>query len=179
MFSKKTAVVLIILSLIPLGMSLQAVFFSGSELKVFPLEGRNAKTEAVQVTSDMSPMRLLITMDYGSKGFSTIQRYIEYSVTARAQDEGMLWQETGRASVTGDSKIISDQTHYASLQTFDINHPDTIQFEYKIDEANLRYKGGYLTLKRNVARHNLSITVIGVILLVMGIFIFVSTQKKR
>ena len=79
---------------------------------------------------------------------------------------------------SGDSKVISNQTHYSSLQTFDIDNPTELQFTYRIEEANLRYKGGHLTLKRNVTRHSWTLTVIGLAMLVSGILIFSWHQKK-
>jgi hypothetical protein len=137
-----------------------------------PLKGREDKTAVIRLEPDMNPLRLLITMDYGSKAFSTVQRYINYVVSALDSNGRTLWMEDGRASVSGDSKVISNQTHYSSLQTFDIDGPTDVQFKYTIEEANLRYKGGHLTLKRNVTRHSWVLTITGLVMLVSGILIF-------
>ena len=176
--SNKVAITLILISLLPVGMTLQAIFLSGSQVAELPLTSRDDKTEVISLEPDMSPLRLLITMDYGSKAFSTVQRHIKYVVSALDGDGRTLWTENGRASVSGDSKVVSNQTHYSSLQTFDIDMPTEVQFKYKIEEANLRYKGGHLTLKRNVTRHSWALTIAGLIMLVSGILIFAWNQKK-
>jgi hypothetical protein len=176
--SNKVAITLILISLLPLGMTLQAIFFSGSEVVELPLKGRDDKTAVVRLDPDMNPLRLLITMDYGSKAFSTVQRHIKYVVSALDKNGRTLWTEDGRASVSGDSKAISNQTHYSSLQTFDIDVPTEVQFKYTIEEANLRYKGGHLTLKRNVTHHSWTLTITGLVMLVSGILIFSLNQKK-
>ena len=176
--SNKVAMTLILISLLPLGMTLQAIFFSGSEVAELPLKGRNDKTAVIRLDPDMNPLRLLITMDYGSKAFSTVQRHIKYAVSALDTNGSTLWTEDGRASVSGDSKVISNQTHYSSLQTFDIDTPTDVQFKYAIEEANLRYKGGHLTLKRNVTRHSWALTITGLVMLVSGIMVFSLNQKK-
>jgi len=176
--SNKVAITLILISLLPLGMTLQAIFFSGSQVTELPLKGREDKTAEIRLEPDMNPLRLLITMDYGSKAFSTVQRHINYVVSALDSNGRTLWTEDGRASVSGDSKVISNQTHYSSLQTFDIDAPTEIQFKYTIEEANLRYKGGYLTLKRNVTRHSWALTIAGLVMLVSGILIFSWNQKN-
>ena len=176
--SNKVAIALIFFGLVPLGMSMQAIFFSGSEVTTFPLKGHEGHTGFTTLQPDMNPIRLLITLEYGSKAFSTVQRYIEYSVTAKAQSGDPLWEEDGRASITSDKKVISDQSHHSSLQTFDIDAPTDVQFDYKIEEENLRFKGGYLTLKRNVTPHNWLLTIIGLVILVTSILIFASNQKR-
>lgn len=179
MKSNKVAITLILLGLLPLGMTMHTIFFSGSDVKEFSLKGREGKTEVISLQPDMNPVRLLITVDYGSKAYSTVQRYIEYSVTAKTRSGNTLWEEDGRVSVNSDAKRISNQTHYSSLRTFDINAPTDILFNYQIKEANLRYKGGYLTLRRNVTRHSWPITIIGLALLVVGILLFANNQRIK
>jgi hypothetical protein len=177
--SNKVAFALIFIGLVPLALTMQAIFFSGSDIEEFPLQGKHGETEAVSLQPDMNPLRLIISMDYGMKAFGTAQRYIEYEVTANIDEGRILWIEDGRASVSGDKKFTGDKTHYSSLQTFDVDAPVDVLFSYKIEEANLRYKGGSLTLKRNVTRHNWFLTITGLVLLVSGILIFASNQKKQ
>jgi hypothetical protein len=153
--SNKVAITLIFISLLPLGMTLQAIFFSGSRVAELPLQGRDGKTQVI-----------------------TIQRHIKYAVSALDGDGRALWTENGRASVSGDSKVVSNQTHYSSLQTFDIDMPTEVQFKYSIEEANMRYKGGHLSLKRNVTRHSRALTIVGLIMLVSGILVFAWNQRK-
>jgi hypothetical protein len=176
--SNKVALTLVLISLLPLGLTLQAIFFSGSQAAELPLKSRDDQTAVIRLDPDMNPLRLLITMDYGSKAFSTAQRHIKYVVSALDSNGRTLWTEDGRASVSGDAKVISNQTYYSSLQTFDIDEPTEVQFKYRIEEANLRYKGGYLTLKRNVRRHNWALTIPGLVMLVTGILIISWNQKQ-
>ena len=59
MLSNKTAIILILLSFIPLGLSLHAVFLSGETVKEIHLEGKEGTTEPVSVGPEMNPLRLL------------------------------------------------------------------------------------------------------------------------
>ena len=179
MNSNKIAIVLLFLGLLPLGMSVRAIFFSGSDVEEFTLKGREGHTEIISLQPDMNPVRLLITVNVGSKAYSTVQRYIEYVVTAKTSSGSMLWEEDGRVSVNSDKKRISDQSHHSSLQTFDIDAPIDVLFNYQIKEANLRYKGGHLTLKRNVTPHSWPITIIGLVLLLAGILLFANNHKTN
>lgn len=179
MLSNKTAIILILASLIPLGLSLHAVFLSGETVKEIHLKGKEGTTESVSVNPEMNPLRLLINMDYGSKAFSTVQRHITYAVTAYGEDDRYLWAEDGRASTDSKSKVISDQTHYSSLQTFAIDRPQGIFFKYLIDSKNLRYKGAVLKLNRNVSEHNWLFTIVGLIMLVSGVLIFANNKRPN
>ncbi len=175
----KTAIVLIIIGLLLLGMSAQAMFFSGNDIKEFPLKSRDGHTEFISLQPAMNPLRLLIAVNLGAKVLSTAQRHIEYVITAKTREGELLWVENGHVSVHNDNKIIGDQTHYISLQTYTIETPTEVQFIYQFKEANLRYKGASLTLKRNVTRHQWSQTIAGLILLLAGILIFASNQKRK
>ena len=178
MKSNKTAIGLLVIGLIFSAMSMKAVFFSGSEVENFYLDGRSNQTAPVHLEPEMNPLRLLIEMDVGTKAFSNVQRYVEYFITAKRETGETLWVEDGRVSVSSDKKNVMNQTHYSSVQTFDIDEAMDVQFIYQIKEANLRYKGGSMTLKRNVSRHNWIITIIGVVLLVSGVLMLVNNKKK-
>ena len=178
MFTNKTAFILILASLIPLGISLYAVFISGQTVKEIPLKGKVGVTNSVSVDPGMNPLRLLLSMNYGGKAFSSVQRNITYQVTAYDEDKISLWTEEGRVSSNSDSKIISDQTHYSSLQTFEIEQARNIYFDYSVDSRNLRYKGGSLILNRNVINHNWLITIVGLFMLVSGVLIFANNGRN-
>ena len=177
-FTNKTAFILILASLVPLGISLYAVFISGETVREIPLKGKVGATNSVSVDPAMNPLRLLLSMDYGGKAFSSVQRYITYQVSAYDEDKIRLWTEDGRVSSNSDSKIISNQTHYSSLQTFEIDEPQTIYFDYSVDSRNLRYKGGSLILNRNVVNHNWLVTIPGLIMLVCGVLIFANNNRN-
>jgi len=177
-FTNKTAFILILVSLIPLGASFYAVFISGEKVKETPLKGKVGATNPVSVDPGMNPLRLLISIDYGGKAFSSVQRNITYQVTAYNEDKMPLWTEDGRVSSNSDSNVISDQTHYSSLQTFEIYEPQKINFDYSIDSKNLRYKGGSLTLNRNVINHNWLITITGLFMLVGGVLIIANNSRN-
>jgi len=177
-FTNKTAFILILASLIPLGLSSYAVFFSGDTVKEIPLKGKVGATNSVSVDPGMNPLRLLLSMDYGGKAFSSVQRHITYQVSAYDEDKIRLWTEDGRVSSNSDSKIISNQTHYSSLQTFEIDEPQTIYFDYSVDSKNLRYKGGSLTLNRNVINHSWIVTIPGLLMLVGGVLIFANNSRN-
>ncbi len=180
MGSNKTGYLLMASGLVALAISLKAVFFSGSDVEGFPLQGKHGNTYSVRVDPHMNPMRLLISMDYGTKAYNSIaQRYIEYVVSAKGEDGRVLWTEDGRASVNSDKKGVVNNTHHASLQTFDVDEEQEILFSYDIRSENLRYKGAELTLKANVTRHKMGLTVFGVIFLVAGLLIVVNNQKKK
>ena len=74
--SNKVAITLVLIGLLPLGLFLQAIFFSGSQVANLPLNGRDARTELIRIAPDMNPLRLLITMEYGQKARSTVRRHI-------------------------------------------------------------------------------------------------------
>ena len=57
MFSNKIGLVLILVSLIALGISMNAVFFSGETVRISTLQGKVGSTEPVMVSPDMNPMR--------------------------------------------------------------------------------------------------------------------------
>ena len=178
MFTNKTAFILILASLIPLGMSLYAVFMSGETVKEIPLKGKVGATNSVSVDPGMNPLRLLLSMDYGGRAFSSVQRYITYQVSAYDEDKIRLWTEDGRVSNNSDSKIIGDQTHYSSLQTFEIDEPRKIYFDYSVDSKNLRYQGGSLFLNRNVINHDWLITIPGLLMLVGGVLIIANNNRN-
>ena len=177
-FTNKTAFILILASLVPLGISLYAVFISGETVREIPLKGKVGATNSVSVDPAMNPLRLLLSMDYGGKAFSSVQRYITYQVSAYDEDKIRLWTEDGRVSSNSDSKIISNQTHYSSLQTFEIDEPQTIYFDYSVDSRNLRYKGGSLILNRNVVNHNWLVTIPGLLMLVGGVLIIANNNRN-
>jgi hypothetical protein len=177
-FTNKTAFILMLVSLMPLGMSFYAVFISGELVKELPLRGKVGETNLVSVDPGMNPLRLLISVDYGGKAFSAVQRNITYQVTAYNEEKMPLWTEDGRVSSNSDSKVISDQTHHSSLQTFGIGAPQKIYFDYSIDSKNLRYKGGALTLNRNVIDHNWLITIAGLFMLVGGVLIIANNSRN-
>ncbi len=178
MFTNKTAFILILASLIPLGTSLYAVFISGETVREIPLQGKAGATSPVSVDPEMNPLRLLLSMDYGGKAFSSVQRNITYQVTAYDEDKISLWTGDGRVSSKSDSKIISNQTHYSSLQTFEIDKPQAIYFDYSVESKNLRYKGGSLILNRNVINHNWLVTFPGLLMLVGGMLIFANNGRN-
>ena len=177
-FTNKMAFILILASLMLLGISLYAVFISGETVREIPLKGKVGATNSVSVDPAMNPLRLLLSMDYGGKAFSSVQRYITYQVSAYDEDKIRLWTEDGRVSSNSDSRIISNQTHYSSLQTFEIDEPQTIYFDYSVDSRNLRYKGGSLILNRNVVNHNWLVTIPGLIMLVCGVLIFANNNRN-
>jgi len=177
-FTNKMALILILASLIPLGISSYAVFASGETVKEIPLKGKVGDTQSVSVDPGMNPLRLLLNMDYGGKAFSSVQRYITYQVSAYDEDKIRLWTEHGRVSSNSDSKIIGDQRHYSSLQTFEIDGPRNIYFDYSIESMNLRYKGGSLILNRNVINHNWLITIVGLFMLVGGVLIIANNSRN-
>jgi hypothetical protein len=177
-FTNKTAFILILASLMPLGISLYAVFISGETVKEIPLKGKVGATSSVSVDPGMNPLRLLLSMDYGGRAFSSVQRYITYQVSAYDEDKIRLWTEDGRVSSNSDSKIISDQTHYSSLQTFEIDASRDIYFDYSVESKNLRYQGGSLILNRNVTNHNWLITTPGLLMLVGGVLIIANNNRS-
>ena len=172
------ALLLILVSLIPLGISMNAVFFSGETVRVSTLQGKVGATDPVMVNPDMNPMRLVMAMDYWSKSFSTIHRYIDYRITAKPESGTVLWQASGRVASNSDTKTFSNSTNHPSIQTFDVISAARISFHYKIEPENLRYKGGTLKLKRNVTQHSLFITFTGLTLLVIGVLILANNQRK-
>ncbi len=157
---------------------MNAVFFSGDTVQISTLKGRVGSTSPVMVSPEMNPLRLVMAMDYGSKSFSTTQRYIKYEITAKQETGAVLWQESGRVSSTSENKSFAKSTNHSSIQTFDVYSPSKILIHYKIEPENLRYKGGSLELKRNVAHHNLFITIMGLTLLVIGVLILANNQRK-
>ncbi len=173
--SNKTAIALILISLPLLGLTLYDVFFSGTSIQEFQLQGRAGKTNLISVEPDMNPLRLLFSMDYSSGRFGGS---MDYEVSAYQEDGAYLWNDTGHVWVES-GKIHPSSTHSTSLQTFDVHQPTSVEFRYNIEPGGLRYQAGALTLKRNVARPNLLVTVTGLCLLVAGVLIYATNNWKN
>ncbi|MEH6525888.1 MAG: hypothetical protein V7723_07415 [Sneathiella sp.] len=153
---------------------------SGEEAGVINLPGKTGSSNLINLDPSMSPMRVLLKVDYEIDLLEADNKAFEYGVILKSTNSGALFDVMGaqRIKREGNTPEFDSNTALIVLATFDIPTAGAYIFDWEVDDQEAKISDQWIVMRRNVRPAPWPLVILGVVCFVLGIISLRYRQRR-
>ncbi len=157
---------------------------SGEVAQTIPLEIAGDTEGTVELTPDMSPVRVILNTEFISRTKSEAVRFYSYTIDIKDDQNNEVLSQSGALTLRRESKDIPanelsrTQRRIHSIDAFSIPRKSTYHWETGLLNRQARVSSAHLEIRRNVQTELPMSLWLGLGLLIGGIFLGFSITKR-
>ncbi|KEI71632.1 hypothetical protein GV64_13585 [Endozoicomonas elysicola] len=157
---------------------------SGEVAQTIPLEIAGDTEGTVELTPDMSPVRVILNTEFISRTKSEAVRFYSYTIDIKDDQNNEVLSQSGALTLRRESKDIPanelsrTQRRIHSIDAFSIPRKSTYHWETGLLNRQARVSSAHLEIRRNVQTELPMSLWLGLGLLIGGIFLGFFITKR-
>ncbi len=159
---------------------------SGEVAETIPLENIGESEGAVELTPDMSPVRVILNTEFISRTKSEAVKFYSYAIDIRDDQDNEVLSKSGALTLRRESKDIPanelsrTQRRIHSIDVFSVPKKSTYHWETQLTNRQAEVSSAHLEIRRNVETELPMSLWLGLGLLIGGILLgFFITKKSE